>query len=95
MGPDSGCTMCENCPVESALHLIVLCPLVMEVRYEISVRLDYGSWYRRCRLGKYGQTQGNKRRDVAEDAKLNGVPILLVPAVTFGKGKMRRSSLVR
>lgn len=31
MGTDSGCMMCCNCPVESALHLIFLCPVATEV----------------------------------------------------------------
>lgn len=41
MGNDSGCVMCGNCPCESLLHLILLCPVAMEVWYELSARLGY------------------------------------------------------
>lgn len=41
MGLDSGCEMCGNCPSESTLHLLFLCPKAVEVWYEMSAKLGY------------------------------------------------------
>lgn len=41
MGAQAGCQMCMQCPIESVLHLIFLCPNATEVWYEMSVRLGY------------------------------------------------------
>lgn len=41
MGVNSGCVICENCPTESALHLIFLCPCAIEVWYEMAAKIGY------------------------------------------------------
>lgn len=41
MGTNDGCHMCQNCPSESALHLLFLCPVAIQVWCEVSANLGY------------------------------------------------------
>lgn len=41
MGTDDGCQICQNCPTESALHLIFLCPVAVQVWCELTARVGF------------------------------------------------------
>lgn len=52
------CEMCNNCPVESILHLLFLCPYAVTVWFEISSSSTSHSWLRQWQWKQSGTTHG-------------------------------------
>lgn len=53
------CLMCNDCPVESALHLLFLCPYASSIWRIISATLNTKSWFLTCQLNRYDALHGN------------------------------------